>query len=648
MIDFQNVSKTYGAQAVLESASFRVNEGERVGLVGPNGAGKSTIFQLISGDMSPDGGDVVLPQRARLGYVHQEVGSLNSQEPLLDYAQGGHHELHTLHERIETLEHGFHDDTMTPQARARALEELGDLQTRFEALGGYDFKSRAEAALSGLGFAEHAFRRPISELSGGWQMRAELARTLVPEPTILLLDEPSNYLDVPAIEWLQRFLRDFKGTLLLISHDRFLLNSLTDVTIEVANAHTTRYAGNYDRYVEQRRLRYEQQLAARRNEDRKREQAERFIERFRAKNTKASQVQSKLKQLEKMQTTAVMQNVVSRGTIRLRAPQRSGQEVVRLEQAGYAYDGRTWVLRHVDMRIERGDKIALVGLNGLGKTTLLRLLGGQLEPGEGKRYLGHNVVTGYQSQDFTETMVRDRTVFETVKQAGGMPSDQEVRTLLGSFGFSGDTVEKHISVLSGGEKVRVAFARLLMNPPNFLLLDEPTTHLDIPAREALETALARFEGTICLVSHDIEFIRHVATTVYAMQPPGIKRYWGGYDYYREKLAQEQAELAAPAAAATRPGSARKEERRERAARQKDFTRKRRAIEKNMSHEEKRIETLQAERDTLVQTLSDAHDEVDYAAVNKRLAEIQQQLSDRTRRWEAFAIELDELERGQQA
>jgi len=413
MIDFQNVSKRFGSQHGLIEASFRINSGEQVGVVGPNGSGKSTVASLISGESTPDGGNVTLPNNVSIGYLHQQVSEEHSETELLVFSEGGVPALQKIEAEMHTIEHRL--GLVSPAEQATMLERLGELQTAFEHHGGYDLRHRTEAALTGLGFADKDFTRPIGEFSGGWQMRAALTRCLVANPDILLLDEPSNYLDLPAVEWLQRFLRSFKGTLVLISHDRFLLNTLTHVTIEVANGSAERYAGNYDRYVRDRVSRYETRIAAQKNQDKKREKAEKFVERFRAQATKASQVKSREKMIERMAVVEVPLQIVSRGTIRIPTPARCGQEVVRLEDAGLTYDGNTWVLRHVDLRIERGARVALVGHNGMGKTTLLRLLSGKLEPNAGKRVLGHNVVQGYQSQEFTDTMNPDLTVLETLK-----------------------------------------------------------------------------------------------------------------------------------------------------------------------------------------------------------------------------------------
>ena len=492
MIDFVQVSKRFGAQEVLRDATFRISAGERIGVVGPNGAGKSTIFGLLCGDTEVDGGDVVLPKHVRIGHLRQQLNPHAVDQTLLDYTEDSIPELKTIPEEIHALESRINE--MAADEKERALRRIGELQHTFEHLGGYDMRARAEAALGGLGFHEAEFSRPFASFSGGWQMRAELARTLIANPDLLLLDEPSNFLDLPAVEWLQKFLRAYEGTMLLISHDRYLLRSLANVTLEIAGGNTTRYQGGYDYYLKERVTRMEHQLAAKRNQDRERERIESFVRRFRAKSTKASQVQSRIKQLEKMETIEAPTTAPNLSKIRLAEPPHSGHEIIRLEGAGFSYDGDRWIYKGLSLNINRGEKVALVGYNGMGKTTLLRTLAGQLDPAEGKRVLGHKVVIGYQSQDFAETMPPEKSIYHIVKDGNPGASEAQVRGLLGGFGFSGETVEKKCEVLSGGEKIRLAFARLFIDPPNFLLLDEPTTHLDINGREALENALKEYKG----------------------------------------------------------------------------------------------------------------------------------------------------------
>lgn len=648
MIEFQNVDKGFGAQKVLDNVSFRVNPGERIGIVGPNGAGKSTIFNLIVGEITPDKGRINIARSCSLGYLRQELREHELETSLIDYTSNAVGALMQLQEHIDALdEHLCEADG--PISRA-ALRQLGEVQTRFEHMGGYDVRHRTEAALSGLGFSEESLSRPLRTFSGGWQIRAELARILVADPSVLLLDEPSNYLDIPAIEWLQRFLLKFKGTLVLISHDRFLLNSLTGITIEVANGLVERYAGNYEYYHEERQLRVAQRIAQRKNQDRKREQLERFIERFRAKNTLATQAQSRIKQLKRMdeEEVDIPKEIVSPGRIRLPDPPRSGQEVMRMEDAGLTYDGERWVLRRVNLHVERGQKFALVGLNGLGKTTLLRMMAGELPLSEGKRVVGHKVSIGYQSQSHTETLNPQHSVYEAIKSAAPSYADRMTRSLLGSFGFSGAAIEKKIQVLSGGEKIRVAFARLMTQPNNFLILDEPTTHLDIMARETLEEALKNYGGAICMVSHDIDFVRRVATDIIAMTPPGITRYWGGYDYYHEKLEQQRPAAEKAPVRQDKPRSVdRRAARQERARVLQEFAERARSWKSQFSHAEKQIARLEAEQAELVKPPADPNHKINYSAISRRLSAISDELAAATKSWEQAVEELDKLEKARQ-
>lgn len=645
MIDFINVCKHFGTQDVLEEASFRINAGERVGIVGPNGAGKSTIFSLITGELSCDSGSVTMPRGLRVGHLRQQLRPYAVKDSLLTYVENAVPELQAIERRLIAAEGrlaaGGGDND-------RLLRSIGDLQSRFEHMGGYTLRTRAEKTLSGLGFCEGQFSSPFASLSGGWQMRAELARVLVAEPDLLLLDEPTNYLDVPAVEWLQDYLRQYEGTLLLISHDRYLLNSLTQVTIEVAACKATRYSGGYGYYEQTREQRYAQLLAAKQNQDRRREQLERFVERFRAKNTKAAQAQSRMKTLEKMDDIEVPTHVFKAPAIRLSSPSRSGNEMVRLENAGSSYDGRVFVFRGLDLRIERGMKAVVIGPNGMGKTTLLRSLAGQLELKEGRRLLGHNVEVGYMSQEFADTMDPSLTVFETARDAGNAQTESEVRSILGSFRFSGDAVDKRVEVLSGGEKVRLALARLLLRCPNFLLLDEPTTHLDIPSREALEQALAAYSGTLCLISHDIQFIRNVATTVFELTPFGLTRYYGDYDYFKAKKGEVEGGAAASGAEETVTAIKeqtldRKQQRRRAAENRKELAARLNPLRERSRNAEKLIAELTTEQARLAQEIAAGQlKQKQLAETGRRLKELPQLLAQATSDWEQAELEIEKL------
>ena len=640
MIEFRQVTKRYGPQEVLSEVSFRVNQSERIGIVGPNGGGKSTLFALIDQTLEPDKGDILLPKNHRLGHVHQQLNGSGMELSLLEYTEQSIPGLDAIAGEISTLEHQLAE--AEERDRPRLLQRVGDLQARYEHLGGYEMRNRAEAALSGLGFAEAEHGRPFREFSGGWQMRAELARTLIGHPDILLLDEPSNYLDVPAVEWLSRFLKVYTGTLLLISHDRYLLESLSDLTLEVSHGQVTRYAGGYSYYVATKEGRLVQMEAAQKSQERKRAQVERFIERFRSKNTKASQVQSRIKMLDRIEQVEVPRETFGASRIQIAPPPHCGNEIVRLEKVSHSYDSSAWILRDIDFSVERGEKLALVGYNGMGKTTLLRILSGGIDPSEGRRILGHNVVEGYQSQDFAETMPPAWSAIRVVKSASPDATEKEVRTILGSFGFSGPTVEKEVSVLSGGEKIRLAFARLFIRPPNFLLLDEPTTHLDLPGRRALEAALKAYEGTICLVSHDIEFVRAVADGIIAMTPPGITRYLGGYDYYCEKDTSPGLE---PPDTPRQPAPAKQDKKTERKKRAQ-LREKNRArhleVKRAIREAEKKIEALESEQKSLVEQLSE-DESLDYAITNRRLSEIQAELEIESAAWEEAVEAMDQIE-----
>ena len=464
MIEFRDVSVRYGPEALFEHASFKINAGERVGIVGPNGSGKSTLFKLILGELSPDTGDVIAEGTPRIGFVRQHLEPDSPEQTLLQYCLEGIPGFERTERAIARLEEALATER-DPSAKARMLRELGEANTRFEQMGGYSLEARVKESLGGLGYAVEDFARPFATFSGGWRMRAELSRVLASKPELLLLDEPSNYLDLPAVEWLQRFLRGFEGTLVLISHDRYLLRAITRVTIEVDGGTVTRYNGPLDTYLRDREVRYQQLLQAKANQDRKREQLERFIERFRAQATKAAQAQSREKQLEKLEEIKLPARSRSAGYLRLPKAPHAGAEIVRLEDAAYAYPGADHpIFRHLDLRVMNGDKIAIVGYNGMGKTTLLRVLAGVRKPTEGKAVFGYHVAPGYQSQDLAETMDPDATVFATAKAAAGSLPEKELRNRLGGFGFDADDCAKPVKVLSGGEKIRLARLRRHRRP----------------------------------------------------------------------------------------------------------------------------------------------------------------------------------------
>ncbi len=637
MIDFININKRFGPQVIFDNASLRVNKGECVGIVGPNGAGKTTLFRLITGEEEPDNGDVVFPKNAAIGYVHQQLNPHNIDITLLDFTSNAIPRLKIVEEKMELLHHKLDDDNQENLDKNLLL--LGQLQEEFEHLGGYSLKNKTEAALSGLGFKANDFHNQFKSFSGGWQMRAELARVLVAEPDILLLDEPSNYLDLPAIEWLKKALKEYHGTVLLISHDRYLLNSLANITVEVQNGKLTRYQGNYDYYIKEREQRYITAIAAKKNQDRKKDEIERFVRKFRAKSTKASQVQSRLKQLEKMEDVQAPDSGPNLSKIRIADPPHCGSHIISLEDIGLTYDNERWIFRNVNLEVNRGDKIALVGYNGMGKTTLLRIIADKLNPSAGKKKLGHKVVVGYQSQEFAETMPPDQTALNVVKNAGNGKMEKDVRAALGSFGFSGDAVNKKVEYLSGGEKIRLAFARIFVNPPNFLLLDEPTTHLDINGRKALEESLKKYKGTICFVSHDVTFVRHLAETIVSITGNGVSRFAGGYDYYKEKT-DVNIETIPSVEIKEKPKQKVSQFSREQ---RKEINRKINKLKKVIARAEKKVETLENEKKTFENEIESAKTHDDYEKIHNKMKSIEMDIMKYLDEWETAEQQLEEVE-----
>ncbi len=662
MIDFSDVSIHFGTQDVLRHASFRINRGERCGIVGPNGAGKSTVFALITGEQQPDGGTVSIEGSPRIGHLHQQLHEHSDSDTLLSYAMRAEPRLEELERRIHELESMLTASSAEaePSAlaapddpeRRRLLRALGDAQTEFEHLGGYDLESRVKAALCGLGFHVADLARPFADFSGGWKMRAELVRSIIMKPELLLLDEPSNYLDIPAVEWMQKFLREYEGTLLLISHDRFLLRTLTDTTVEIDGCTATRYSGGLDFYLRERTRRYETLIAARKNQDRIREQTQRFIDTFRYTPTKAAQVQSAVKRLEKMELIEVPKQASTAGHLRLPPAERSGTTVLRLEHAGFTYDGSRWIFRDVSFEISRGDRLVIIGYNGMGKTTLSRILAGMRPPSEGLVDFGVKVVPGYVSQDFAEIVPPERSLIQAIRLAAPTLTESDARGLLGAFGFSGDDVFKESGVLSGGEKIRLAFARLFAIRPNFLVLDEPTTHLDLNGRAALEKALAAYDGTVVVISHDVEFIRAIGNRIVAFEDDGVRLFTGTYDDYRARHDSPAGPSTPQTPASGGSGAespsvgkrlsakelriARAEERAKIAPRKNDLKRR-------IEQSEARIIALEEEQSTLVASLEAAAPGTDFAALNKRLAEIQRDLAVVNALWEQAAAELSILE-----
>ena len=642
MIDFQNICKSYGEQTLMDNVSFRINSGDRVGVVGANGAGKTTLFSIITGELEPDSGSVNYPKNLRIGCLRQNLETSDLDVPLVEYTSDALPELRAAATELKEIEHILAENP--DNADERTLRRHGELQSTFEHLGGYRLKSEAEAALSGLGFKVSDFTKPLKNFSGGWRMRAALARVLIARPDALLLDEPSNYLDIPAVEWLCRFLKNYAGSLLLISHDRFLLNRLTNVTLEVNKGSVTRYAGNYDYYRRERANRAAMLDAQYQNQTRKKEQMQRTIDRFRAKSTKAALAKSMQKALDRMEDVETMDDLAVKGTLRLPPPPAAGAEAARIENLTFGYENSDrMIFKDLNMEINSGDKLAFVGYNGMGKTTLLKLLISKLKPQSGRVVLGHHIVPGYLAQEFADLLVMENSVYDTVKAAAapGFPQNN-LPAVLGSFGFPGDNAYKPCSVLSGGEKIRLCFARIFVNPPNLLILDEPTTHLDIAGREILQEVLQNYPGTLCLVSHDIEFVRNVATTIIAMQEFGVKKYFGNYDYFLEKTAAETAAAQPQTVKTVEKNDNAKSRRQERARQRQALSAEKKAAEKAVSDLEKKIEKLETRQQELLTKLAEPPG-ADFGDLMRESAIVQDKLDTVTAAWEEAMAKLEEIQ-----
>ena len=677
MLTLSGISKAYGGQVLFAEAALQVNRADRIGLVGPNGAGKTTLFSIILGAESPDEGKMSRERGVTLGHLPQET-AVAGDETVIELATSVAPDFVKLRRIIKAWEADH------PVAALHPEEIHDNVHDRFNQLGGYRIEAKARQILAGLGFRAGDFERPAREMSGGWVMRAHLARLLVQEPDLLLLDEPTNHLDLEALLWLQDYLQNYPGAIVVISHDREFLNRLAGSIVEIRQRKLIRYRGNYDDYLEQREAHEEQLLAAFKNQEREIGQLMEFVNRFRAKNTKATQAQAKLKQIDRMEKVEAPVNDERKIDFKFPQPHRGGQKAVTLENIHFGYGVAAtppsqcsgdetspsrscdvasqpqWVYRGLDFKAERGQRIVLVGPNGAGKSTLLKILAGVVVPQSGARTLGHNVKAGYYSQNRVEMLNPAHTVFEEALSTPQRVTEQFIRTLLGCFLFQGDDVFKTVSVLSGGEKSRLALVKLLLDPPNLLLMDEPTTHLDLASIDALAYALDQFQGTLIFISHDVYFIRALATHVVHVNAGRLTHYPGGYQYYldKTKALSERAALTSTGrdgvspsqnkksgAAANRPALDRKDQKRLEAERRQARSRGRKAQQEIVSRLEAEIFKLETRLGELTAELENpaTYEKPGHAAqVNRELLHAQERLAQLNPEWEAEAGKLSAM------
>ena len=542
MLSIHNLSFYFGSRALYDEASLHIKPKDRIGLIGANGTGKSTLLRLIDGEYTPDEGTISRAGDTTIGFLNQDLLSYDSGESILYVAMQAFGRELELQHRIDAVLH-----EMETHYRDELVDKLARYQEEFEHLGGYTIQARAEEILEGLGFRTADLQKPLREFSGGWRMRVMLAKLLLQQPSLLMLDEPTNHLDLPSIEWVENYIRNYEGAVLIVSHDRYFLDNCVNAIVEVSGGKLNYYPGNYTFFLEEKALRNEIQRGAYENQQAKIRQTERFIERFRAKASKSRQVQSRVKSLERMEFVDEVIDETARVNFKFTFGQQPGRHIMSLEDVSKAYGEKT-ILTHTTAHINRGDKIALIGANGRGKSTLLRIIAGT-EPVEGRRQLGHNVRFAFYAQHQLEALNVDNTLLDELRQMGTDRTESQLRSILGCFLFSSDDVFKKIKVLSGGEKSRVALAKMLLSEANFLLLDEPTNHLDMVSVNILIQALQQYEGTYVIVSHDRYFVSEVATKIWYIEDEQIKEYPGTYDEYVwwEQQRAEQQRATPPAA-----------------------------------------------------------------------------------------------------
>ena len=536
MLNIHNLSVAFGGEYLFEEIAFRLNAGDRVGLIGKNGAGKSTLLKLLSKEMAADSGTIASDKEVKIGFLKQDI-DFEEGRTVLDEAYQAFEELKKLEAQLEEINTQLAERTdYESEGYNQLMIDLNDVTHHYEILGGYNYQGETEKVLQGLGFLRDDFDKLTGTFSGGWRMRIELAKLLLQSNDVLLLDEPTNHLDIESIIWLEQFLRNYSGAVVIVSHDKMFLDNVTNRTIEISLGRIYDYNKPYSKYLVQRAEIKEQQLSAQKNQEKQIQQTEKLIEKFRAKASKASMAQSLIKKLDKIDRIEVDEDDNSVMKLRFPISVTPGKVVAEVEQLSKNY-GSKKVLTNLELMVERGSKIAFVGQNGQGKTTLAKIIVGELEY-DGHLKLGHNVQIGYFAQNQAEYLDGSKTILDTMIDAANESNRSKVRDILGSFLFKGDEVEKYVRVLSGGERNRLALAKMLLQPFNVLVMDEPTNHLDIKSKNVLKQALQNFEGSLILVSHDRDFLQGLTDRVYEFKQGNIKEYLGDIDYYLEQRKAE--------------------------------------------------------------------------------------------------------------
>ena len=641
MVSVQDISVSFGSFDLLNSISFLINEQDRIGLTGKNGAGKSTLLKVISGLQSPTKGIIDMSKEVTIGYLPQQM-TVNDSTTVMNETLTAFAGLLRLSEEVERYSREIAQrDDYHSEDYLKLCDRLTETEENYRILGGSSYMGEAEQTLTGLGFERKDFDRPTRELSGGWRMRIELAKLILQKPSLFLLDEPTNHLDIESIQWLESFLSGYSGAVMLVSHDRAFLDNVTNRTIEISLGRIYDYKVSWTKYVALREERRTQQIASYRNQHKMIEDTEKFIERFRYKATKAVQVQSKIKQLDKIERLEVDEE--DSGTINLRFPAapRSGTVVVEAENLSKSY-GSLNVLNRIALTISRGEKVAFVGRNGEGKTTLSRIIIGELDH-EGLLKIGHNVKTGYFAQNQDDLLDENLTVLQTIDYVAKGEVRTKIRDMLGAFLFKGDDVDKKVKVLSGGEKSRLALVMLLLEPFNLLVLDEPTNHLDMRSKDILKQALKKYDGTLIVVSHDRDFLDGLITKVFEFRHNRIKENIGGiYDFLRKKKITNLKDIERREKAAAEVKKEDNGSNKQKYLEKKEYERKLRKLRKRLEDSEKEIERMENELSDLHKGLMTTFGSDESVDIYRSYEDLKNRLNEEMNNWTLYSHEVDEF------
>ena len=634
MISVSNISYFIGGRPLYENASMFVKPNDKIGLIGLNGRGKSTLLKIINGELTLDAGTISKSGDCTIGFLNQDLLSYQTDDSILAVAMAAFKEVVDIERQIEVI-----IKKLETEYADTLVEKLSKLQEKYDHLGGYTIQSKAEEVLEGIGFATADLHRPLKEFSGGWRMRVMLAKLLLEKPSLLMLDEPTNHLDLPSIEWVENYLRNYDGAVMVVSHDRMFLDNVITKTVEVTQQQLVTYEGNYSHYLEEKELRQEIQKNSYENQQQKIRQTERFIERFRAKATKSRQVQSRVKALERMDLIEDVVDDTAAVNFKFKFNQQPGRFIVTLNHVSKSY-GSLEILKDTSISIERGDKIALIGANGKGKSTLLRIIS-NTEPIDGERTLGYNVIQAFFAQHQLESLHVENEILDELKQAGSGKTEQELRGVLGCFLFSDEDVFKKIKVLSGGEKSRVALAKTLISEANFLLLDEPTNHLDFISENILIQALQQYKGSFVVVSHNRHFISRIANKIWYIEDKKIKEYPGTYDeyeYWRKKNETDGIKKAEP------PPKKEKKVKDTPAPSSKNDN-KLKLLEKDLKKIEEELESLEKRRGELEEEMAKPEVFGNFEKLQQKqlmFEEVEKELREANERWNHIATAIDEL------